>query len=374
MKIALFSLFNSQNHGSVLQACALASVIKQYGHSCEYIQWDYCKRDRISKAIFILRHPLFIKQLIDFKKTRRNDLDFSFFSEPEYRLIANKNADFVKANTPVSQLSYTFDELVNLNSKYDLFMVGSDQTWSKDNLLNCVPYYLTFVKDNQKKVSYASSIGSNTISKDFLRFLKKRLISFNYLSCRELCNSQTLETELGKPVTHVLDPTLLLNSDDWSKYMKIIEMPEQYILCYILGERQCVVDYAQRLGMKKNLPVYYIQTRPFSAKQDNPIKGVDAGEFLYLIKNCSCLVTDSYHGTIFAINFKKDFYSFNKYDGSSLDNGRIVEVLDFLGLKRRFVEDNKSSNLEPIDYENVHSKLKVMRTKSLNYLEHILAR
>ena len=373
MKIALFSLFNSQNHGSVLQACALASVIKQFGHSCEYIRWDYCKRDRISKAVFILRHPFFIKQLIEFKKTRRNDLDFSFFSEPEYRLIANKNAEFVKANTPVSLQSYTFDELRYLNSNYDLFMVGSDQTWSKDNLLDFVPYYLTFVKDNNKKVSYASSIGSNSISIDFLRFLKKKLVSFKYLSCRELCNSRKLENELGKPVTHVLDPTLLLSSNDWSKYMKRVEMPEQYILCYILGERQCIVDYAQRLGKEKNLPVYYIQTRPFSAKQDIPIKGVDAGEFLYLINHCSCLVTDSYHGTIFAINFKKDFYSFNKYDGCSLDNGRIAEVLDFLGLKSRFLEVNKSSNLEPINYDDVHRKLDVMRTKSFNYLQQILS-
>lgn len=373
MKIALFSPYSSQNYGTVLQAFALAKVIADNGVSCEYIKWRHCKSSIISRILFLLRHPSYIYLHLKNAKLNSEDLSYSFLSQPEYKEVILKNEAFVSTFTPHTFEEYTYDQLKALSQRYNRFIVGSDQTWNPSHIYQFSPYYLTFVKDNSRKFSYGCSLGRTSLPEQFLKFLDEKLQSFNSLSCREKGNAFMLSCRLGKTVKHVLDPTLLLDRDTWRQYMKPIEgMPKPFILCYILGERQCISEYADFLSKTTNLPAYYILTRPCHEGHQHVLKGVGVQEFLWLIDNCSYLVTDSFHGTIFAINFGKDMISFDKYEGEMFDNGRIQDILSSYKLESHYM--NKYEERIPTSYNmaDISEALSKKRQDSLHYLKAII--
>ncbi len=374
MKIALFSPFLSCNHGTVLQAFALSKILRDNNHECEYIQTKLIKEGHVNRLLFVLKHPLAPIRLKKYQEKRKQDLKYDFQKLDDYQVIYKKNKEFCVANTPIRKDVIAYDELRKLVSQYDLFMVGSDQTWSPNAFYQYSPNYLDFVKNPGKKCSYGSSFGTSELPQKFVRFVAPRLASFAHLSCRDFQNSRTLCAILNKEVTHVVDPTLLVNLREWEKYMEPVNnMPPEYILCYILGEKQCIVDYAENLGNKMGIPVRYIQTRPINVDDNKVIKQVGTSNFLWLIKNCAYMITDSFHGTIFSINFRKQFVSFNKHKGNAIDNGRILDLLQQLGLENHFLTDDENRVVENIpDYNQVHKKLNFMKDESMSYLIRVL--
>lgn len=372
-KIALFSPYCSQNYGTVLQAFALAKVIQELGADCEYITWKRYPEGKKALLKFMLKHPMFYYRLKKFLNKRANDLDYSFLSEPPYRETISKNEEFCKINTPVNSQVYYFDELKGLESRYFSFIVGSDQTWSPSSLYQYSPHYLSFVKDHKKKNSYGCSMGTTSIPNSFKRFAKNNLISFSGLSCREQSNCTWLQESLKKEVTCVLDPTLLIGRECWNQYFKPVPINSRYILCYILGEKETICEYAELLGHRYNIPVYYILTRPYYAQKKNVLSGIGCEEFLWLIDNCELLVTDSFHGSIFSINFNKNFIAFNKRK-KGFDNGRLEEIVSLFGIDSCFHRDDDFNLPNNIDYKTVNNILDKKREESLSYLKGIVVK
>ena len=373
MKIALFSPFSSQNYGTVLQAFALSKAIKKLGADCEYITWRHCKPSVKHRIWFLLKHPSYYFLHIKNKKHNKADLQYSFLTSPDYISIVQKNKEFVDEYTPVNPVLYTYDELRLLENKYDKFIVGSDQTWTPDHLYQFSPYYLSFIKNIRKKFSYACSMGRTNLPVYFVKYLRYRLKSFDMLSCREKENTELLSNALCKKVYHVVDPTLLLDKTEWQNYMTPIpNMPQKFVLCYILGEKECIGDYAEFLGNKKGFPVYYILTRPAHAHRENVLKSVGVQEFLWLINNCQYLVTDSFHGTIFAINFGKEMISFDKFEGDMYDNGRIQNILSLFGIESHYMRVYEERIPSDIDYVKVNALLDAKKRDSLSYLNSIV--
>lgn len=368
--IGILSPFLSQNYGTVLQAFALAKQIQELGGSCEYIDWRYFDTSFIGRLRFLLHHPLFLYDQRRCQHNNRFDLNYDFLKEPNYQEIIRKNSMFVKQYTPVNKRKVSIDEIKTL--PYDKFIVGSDQTWSADALYKYSPYYLHSIKDPQKKCSYACSMGKNEVPRNFQLFLKKKLNSFSKLSCREESNSKMLANLLKREVPCVVDPTLLLNHNQWQHYMKPMDMPKEYILCYILGEKKCISDYAIEMGKKKGIPVYFISTRPCDVPKEHLLTKVGVQDFLWLIDNTSLLVTDSFHGTIFAINFGKNMASFDKHQGNMYDNGRIQSVLSTYNIENHYMKDDSKEEPPIIDYKEVHNLLDEKRNYSLNYLKSVI--
>ena len=370
MNIALFSPYLSQNYGTVLQAFALSKQIQDLGVSCEYIDWRYYDLTNKGRTRFFLRHPLYLHYNSKNKSKNKNDLKYDFLKENEYREVIKKNTLFVEHYTPVRKGKVLIDDLNNL--PYDKFIVGSDQTWSPDALYQYSPYYLQSVKDSNRKYSYACSMGKNDIPIKFQKFLKKKLKSFNRISCREEVNCAMLRNLLHKEVSCVVDPTLLLNHEQWKSYMKPVEMPKEYVICYILGEKKCIRDYAIELGKKNGLPVYFIATRPCDVPKEQLLTGLGVQEFLWLIDNSSHLVTDSFHGTIFAINFGKNMSSFDKHPGAMYDNGRIQGVLSDYHIEDHYLKDDSQTIPGLINFDEVNRILQEKRDYSLDYLKDII--
>ena len=371
MKIGLLSPYFSHNYGTVLQAFALEYYLTNKGHKCEYIQ--YCLfKNLFEKAIFIILHPLFLFRFYKNKKQNSKTLKYEFLSTEDYSQILIKNKRFCEQFITISPRTNSFFNVKRLNNEYDLFIVGSDQTWSPEIIYNYSVFFLPFVKSPAKKASYACSFGTSNIDTHYKEFLRKSLRSFKYISCRDKKNTDMLTSLLHRPVTNVIDPTLLLNKDGWSKFMLKVDMPPKYVLCYILGEKQCITEYANKIAKEKDLPVFHILTRPCHENKPNVLKGIGCQEFLYLIANCELLVTDSFHGTIFSINFQKNFVSFDKYEGSSYDNGRLVDVLREFNLLDHYHIDTDFSYPSEIDYSQVNIIIEDIRKNSIQYLQNVL--
>lgn len=371
MKIGLLSPYYSHNYGTVLQAFALEYYLENKGHKCEYIQ--YCLFNNFwEKILFVFFHPFSLFRFYKNKKQNTNALKYDYLRTNDYMQILVKNQKFCEQYINISPNINTYLNVKRLNKDYDLFIVGSDQTWSPEIIYNYSVFFLPFVESSTKKASYACSFGTSNIDVQYKKFLRKTLSTFKHVSCRDKKNTDMLTSLLHKPVTNVIDPTLLLNKYDWSKYMKSVNMPPKYILCYILGEKQCITEYANIVAKEKGLPVFHILTRPCHENNPNVLKGIGCQEFLYLVANCELLVTDSFHGTIFSINFQKNFVSFDKYEGISYDNGRLADVLREFNLLDHYHVDTDFSYPSEIDYRQVNSILETKRKDSMQYLNNVL--
>lgn len=368
-KIGLVSYHREANYGTMLQAYALAEAIQKHGYKCEYI--DYYESLKKPALVLIIRKCVStIYHLFRLPPSG----EYGFFDTYEFRGIINAFKEFHKKYIPVSPLKYYYNTLDEINNKYDYFIVGSDQTWSRS--MNDTPYainFLPFVKDVNKKRSYAPSIGTIHLEEDYKKFLIHHLKSFSYLSCRERPNCDFLSIAIGKEIHFVVDPTLLLCREDWNTISTPPNINIKYILAYILGTKQCVSEFAERLGKEKGLPVYYIITRPEYLNKENVLNNVGPSEFIGLIRNAEYIVTDSFHGTLFSINYGKNFYSFNKRNtNEGIDNDRILVFLNELNLNDRFRIDDDYRLSPDIDYYKHEKVLKELRESSTKYLLSLL--
>lgn len=372
-KIALVSPYNEYNYGTVLQAYALQRVVEERGYIAEYLQYSNVVSPPLWKRV--------VKKIIGFKKKHSNVTgldDYSFFSLPEFLEFVNGFESFVKTKIKESPVKYT-PQTLPLCNEYDAYMVGSDQTWGEARTKINTIYFLDNVNEHCPKLSYAPSIGTTHISRDYLQVLKSKLSHFQSLSCREKTNCKLLSRELLREVSYVLDPVLLLDANEWNKVAQKPQIRElnrkQYILCYILGEKHSISDFAEELGKKKGMPVYYIITRPLYQNKRKSLFATPES-FIGLIRDADTVVTDSFHGTIFSINYNTSFYSFTKRKTSEVenisDNDRIFEILDTMGLKERFECSINSLPGNDVDFDVANERLCQYREKSLNYIEMVL--
>lgn len=368
-KVGLLSFISSCNYGTLLQDYALVRKIKDLGCAAEYIDYHATvESSGVRKFLGDIKRKLVRKFG---QKNKKGIDDFSFWHNKSFKSIETLCQSFIDEYIPIS-IKYDPRNIDTCSNVYERFIVGSDQTWSPHIIKENSPFLLGFVNDDKKKFAYAPSMGTLNIPTDFQLLLKEKLVSFQILSCREHHNCKTLSKILGKEVFHVLDPTLLLTKEEWlSIATPVCKMPKKYILCYILGEKKCISDFADKLGLNVNVPVYYIYTRPFYSDKQNLLTNVGPREFLTLVAGCSCLVTDSFHGSIFSINFEVPFFTFTKREAgfNSQDNDRIKEILGEFKLLSRYCDDDAiADEILPIDYSEISPYLYKMRKESINIL------
>lgn len=368
MKIGLVSFHKDPNYGTMLQAYALAEALSMQGAEAEYIRYTTSSRPSLLK-----RMAKGLLQTLGWR--RKGEFDF-FLTEPfQQTMLAYKQ--FHEQHIPVSGRMYYANDIGEANQCYDRFMVGSDQTWSP--WLNMNPYNihaLPFANHDSKKYAYAPSLGTTHPGSDYVNSLSARIKNFTKLSCRERTNCQLLSSSTGRQVHYVLDPTLLLTPEQWNRIAAppILERGS-YILAYILGEKTEISAFAEKAGKSLGLPVYYLITRPCYLGKKYALDGIGPDQFLTLVRDAALVITDSFHGTVFSINYRVPFYSFNKRKGKgqTQDNDRIMEILKEFDLQERFREDT-DTHLCPVDtdYDQVGARLDLLRTESIEYLQGCL--
>ena len=258
-------------------------------------------------------------------------------------------------------------------AEYDCYCVGSDQVWNFDISGNDYTYLLKAVDSNTKKISYASSIG---LSIDRLvpykDVFKRYLTSFSSVSVREKVHQKWLKEECGIECESVLDPTFLLDGEEYYPIISdddVTEKPYILFIWYMHGRDVMKgIEFANTLSRKYGMPVKHniVKEKKFMFANDGGCMFYEGvREFLWYIKNAEIIVTNSYHVSLFAIHFKRPFYSF------VVDKMRSrFDTIETFGIEDRLVK----SYIEPdlldmnVDYKMVYKKIDVLREKSVKFL------
>lgn len=357
MKIGIITFHNASNYGAALQAYALQRAINRYTeHECEII--DYI-------------NPVICSRISSEKIKRINSIESLAKMIIAYPYYTNKNKvfeRFMRENANLSKRFYTAETIKKANEEYDIFITGSDQVLNLNLTDNDYNYYLAFASSTKKKCGYAVSQGNYDISKspEAIHYLKQ----FKLLSFREHSAMTALDEAYMMNTAHVMDPTFLLTKSDWLPLTEYIKVPEKFILLYLVSPKPHDFMYVRQLAKQTRLPIYYINYNYAMHLGIHNLRCVTPGQFLFLIKNASYVVTNSFHGTALSINFNKKFTSEISREKKNA-NARINELLYSLNLESR-LKQNKISDIEDdIDYETVNKKLVELREYSIGFLKQI---
>jgi hypothetical protein len=267
-----------------------------------------------------------------------------------------------------------------LNEEYDAFVCGSDQIWAPTFFNE--KYFLSFVENPNKRIAYAPSIGLTKIDDPYVKMrMAEHLKGFVSLSVREEQGAEIIKRISGKKAQVVLDPTLLLTSEEWDKLaspsLGMIDRNKPYILCYFLGTDKSNRSHALEMSKKLGLPLKVIPVFQRDVRWGQKIlTGIGPAEFLTLIKNAALVCTDSFHGTCFSILYQKPFLAYERFKShdENNQNSRIHHILRLLGLDYRLVEDTNAPYDNPFecDYSDCNKRLEEKRTESVAFLSNAI--
>lgn len=366
MKIKVLTMHAAHNYGAVLQTYATQYVFEEkFDAECEIVNYVSTQR-KLSRYL--------TKVIGKYKKSKLLSFLFIIRVLPERLLNHAVFSRFLKKNINVGKEQFeTVDQLKKASIQADVFCVGSDQVWNpihNDGIDE--GFFLGFTDEEQIRISYASSMAIKELDTEYKDIVYKLLSRFKCISFREESTKSVLE-DLQLTGTHVLDPTLLLGPKEWKSLIeKDIKIKTPYLLLYWFGNTDKVIQQAKELAKANNLRIVRISVGFEHYKGDDIVMRFISPEmFLGLFERASIVVTNSFHGTAFSINFKKQFYTFLSPDNMDERFSSILSMFDLTN--RNMYECDNIRNIPLIDYDEVHSKLNQMRKVSLDYLKRALS-
>ena len=367
MKIEVITLHNVRNYGSALQTYATQKVLKEKGNDVEFI--DYYRNDIIEKNLlnrWINNSSFFSKNIIT-KITGRILLGKSIKKQSKVF-----NAFLGKYINVTPQKYYSNDEIKSNLPKADAYCTGSDQVWNGEwNQGLELPYFLDFLPEDANRFAYAASFGRKDISEEELNQMKPLLKKYKAISVRESSGVALLERMEINDSKHVLDPTLLLNKNEWNELSVPIKY-KKYILVYQLNTKNKEFDnYVKNAAKYYKLPVIRVSNVIYQKfKYGKLVLCPTVQEFLSYFLNAEYVITDSFHGTAFSINLNKKFVSIfpNKF------SERLSSILKLTSLEDRQITDFNNYEIlsKTIDYDRVNKVLEDERNKSKSYIDFAL--
>lgn len=373
-RIAIVTWIKWYNFGTYLQAYALQQVIKGFGYDVwtlndsdvveEGLQKQYGKSRRISYIFAFAKQKIWNA--------------FQFMKQPRKRVaLLRKSRDlYLQFSDSFLKIDNETFPLSDLDNRYDVFVCGSDQIWHPSLNIFSPYYYLGFTK--KKKIAYAPSIGTSNYSADFINKVKPLLSDFSQLSIREKVGADIISRIADRKVDTVVDPTLLLGGNYWEKL--VLPYPPvsgNYILCYFLSYNETYFNYVKDYAQRKSLSIVTFCLEGVSQTMGDTMIAAGPQEFLSAIKYAACVFTDSFHGTIFSLHFKKHFVTFKRFAESTKNNqnSRVSNLFKMIRLEDYFIGKNDLSKVESlpdIDYSLVEDRLHEERNHSICYLKKAL--
>lgn len=370
-RVGIATLHSAINYGVYLQAYAMQKKVEDFGYDAEIIH--YVKRTesvsssgRMSKVKRLLLHPVKTKKIIDNKimKAGSNFTGRSF----SFSKFASKNFN-------LTRLCNDMDDAEKIAEKYDAVVCGSDQIWNPVHT-DCNPYYFLQFVPQEKRIAYAPSVACEEIPEKYLVPFRDYISSFSSISVRESSGAELVEKITGRKCVNTVDPTLLYDKNFWNGFAlpeRLVKEP--YIFCYFLGGTEIhkkAIDRIEKETGKK------VVLSPFDSEINNLKKGekiyADIAEFLALVRDADFVLTDSFHGVAFSVNFRKSFAAVKRAD---IDAGRHTRVNDFLrkiSLADRIVsgENIDTFKFSEINYEQSEKVLQSWINSSEEYFRNAL--
>lgn len=366
MKIAILTQPLHTNYGGILQSYALQTFLQKRGHEVIVVNRDY--NNPITIKILLLRLGSVIKSVIRLVLLRKKEyVVMNPFSPFYHALWTGYNVlPFVENYINHSKEIRTSKALKDyfMKNNFDCYIVGSDQVWRPCYSPGITDFFLKEVPEGSKALKLAYSVSFGTDKWEFSDLETKECSTlakqFNSISVREKSGIQLCEKYLGVRAEHVLDPTMLLEAED---YIRLFEEDKAQkskgnLFCYMLDanrELESIVSYLQTKGfISVNVTISALPTkdndRPYQMSVEEWLRGIYEAEFI---------VTDSFHACVFSIIFKKPFVVLgNKERG----NARFDSLLEMFGLQHRRIE---SSTLFMSAFDNLKHNCDLVAAQSL---------
>jgi hypothetical protein len=363
MNIKVITRHGPSNYGSVLQSIATLEILKRLGVKAEII--DYQRRDERGIRAVLAN----VNNKVGYSNPLKKFLYVAVRFPMEW--MAQKKFDKIRKKYLV--MTRRCKDTADLEKlKADIFATGSDQVWGP---VLTEPYdanyFLDFVKDRNKKIAYAASFGKTKFDEGIELRYRNLLKRYNHIAVREDSAKKLLDSWNIHCDGQVLDPTLLLTGDEWSKMIKK-NRSAKYVLIYQIHNNPKLNELGRKIAERLKLPLYRVSPSLHQIKRGGKfIYLPDLGGFLSAIKNCSFFVTDSFHGTCFAINFNKQFVEVLPTNGTA---SRNQSILNLTGLTDRIIHgvDDLSIINTRIDYSPVNEIIEKERYRSIETLRKMI--
>lgn len=369
MKISVITRHAPSNYGSLLQAAATQKILEKAGHDVQII--DYVRKDETGiRGVLV--------QLDKKKNWNRNLLKKLIYillrypsekyAELRFSSMRRKYLNLTKRYATAKELEkYASEE------KERIYVTGSDQVWGGIADKSHDPaYFLCFVPESAKKTAYAASFGKTEFTPGLLAEYKKYLSHYNHITVREASAVKILDEMEIPCLGQVFDPTLLLAPEEWSMMAPSPAAKKPYVLVYQIHNNPRLNSYAKMFAKKVGLPLFRVSPSLHQIKRGGRfIYLPQPGKFIALFRDAGYIITDSFHGTAFAINFNKQFVEVLSDRKTATRN---LSLLEYTGLEDRIIRKNDDFSVinRPIDYNTVNEKIRRGRSESLEILKKML--
>lgn len=360
-KCGIVTFHSAHNYGSVLQSYAMVMTMRRLGLDAELIDF---------------RHPHTTdmyewRMWTPYKNWKWNLKDIvlrGILCIGKKREIVFRN--FIDCKLPKSE-RVTDRKQIDPN-KYDVLVCGSDQIWNPISTGENDPIYFLDFGNTKYKFSYAASAGSSKFPEVQHEVMMHYLRNLKAIGVREDFLRNYLKNDFGLDSVVNPDPTLLLEADEWQKIEKVYSgLPQKYLLVYTLAKVDKTLAFARKIGEKLGLPVVQIcNTRGIKgdAKKNVDYNLMDASpeQFLWLFHHSTFIVTNTFHGNMFSVIFRKDFVH---YDVNGNDS-RISTLHDAIGLKKsRMINKIEDLKEKSINYAKIENEIVGYANNGLSFIK-----
>ena len=387
-KVGIVSCYFQPNYGSMIQALATQMALDKLGYDNETIDISGFNGEiKKAKLKYFVKASLTSDILLSKIGMAKNVL-IKKFSRNAYAenssVRKGKFSEFSKKMFRLSKQANSKDELGRYAAEaYSTVLVGSDQLWLPGNI--AADYYtLNWVPSSVNTVAYATSFGQSVLPKDSTEKAAVFLKKIKHIGVREESGQKLVKQIAGRDVPVVCDPTLLFTGEEWLAIQRdepIIQKP--YIFVYFLGNNPPHREFVKRLKAETGCKTVALVHLDEFVKSDEGYADytpydVDPADFLNLIRHASYVCTDSFHCSVFSMQYEKNFFSFRRYarKTASSTNSRLDTLFKLAGVKDRILsgdEDVKECLARKIDYKTVEMNLERIRAQSYEYLKAALA-
>lgn len=309
-----------------------------------------CRHD-INVGNFLIKYSMHIKLTeLGYEPyivtTNQKNVNISFLNRTT-NLVIVKNYSVIKEND------------------FDILLVNSDQTWRKWDKYFYDYGFLKFAESwSNIKFVFGASLGFDywDFSLKEEKKIKNLIPKFTEISVREQGSIKLIEQHLGISPKLVLDPTLIIDKKYYLNLIKDFKSNLNSSIAYVFLYHPYEIKSKMRLLIRKTREI--LSYRIYDYKLDNRSSIED---FIYHIKNSKCVITNSFHGTIFSIIFEKPFVSFNY---KTTGNERLKSFSELLGFENRIFNNNQSPRLDLLttSIKINYIVLKRLRNESINYI------
>lgn len=368
MRAGILTAFNAPNYGTVLQCYALQQTLENKGINVTIIDYTPSSVD--------LHWSTFPFILFRNEKSLKGKLIIicKFFLFLSFRIQRRRKfAKFIAQQFKMSKKKFNSKSDFK-NDDYDWYIVGSDQMWSKKIFGMDDIYWGNFPKSpNTRLATYANSTGdTEQFNPSDIEYIRHSLRNFSAIGVREDVLNQFISELTDQKVTTVLDPTLLLKKEAYDHLAIEPKIKGKYILIYRIGDNSLIDKMAEIAAKRYNAKIVEIGNSMVTHRIKHP-KYIQCtpsvGEFLGFFKNATCIFSKSFHGLVFSLIFRRQFYV-----GESDIMDRVNNLLNIVGLNNRVITEKNIATItfDEINYNTIEKRLNPHITLSNAFIDDIL--